>query len=162
MPSESHEGTCLSRRAANSRIARRTIRDVKTRRPTKSIMRRELIKTLSLTLLASALAVVWGTGSMRFSPGATQAAVRVKKQTWEYKSIIKVLSYDKQLLSNSEVRGAKCFDGSAEMKCDIMLNTLGAQGWELVNVFSESLVGGNREWAGATTAETFIFKRATD
>jgi hypothetical protein len=99
---------------------------------------------------------------MRFSPGATQAAVRVKKHTWEYKSIIKVLSYDKQLLSNSEVRGAKCFDRSAEMKCDTMLNTLGAQGWELVNVFSESLVGGDREWAGATTAETFIFKRTTD
>jgi hypothetical protein len=125
-------------------------------------MHRELIKTLSLTLLASALAVVWGTGSIRFSPGKTQAAIRTKKQTWEYKSIIKVLSYDRQLLSNSEVRGAKCFDGSAEMKCDTMLNTLGAQGWELVNVFSESLVGGNAEWAGATTAETFIFKRTTD
>jgi hypothetical protein len=125
-------------------------------------MRRELIKTLSWTLLASALAVVWGTGSMRFSPGATQAAVRVKKQTWEYKSVIKVLSYDRELLSNSEVRGAKCFDGRAEMKCDTMLNTLGAQGWELVNVFNESLVGGNKEWAGATTAETFIFKRTTD
>lgn len=125
-------------------------------------MHRELTRTLSLTLLASALAVVWGAGSIRFSPGATQAATRAKKETWEYKSIIKVLSYDKQLLSNSEVRGAKCFDGSAEVKCDTMLNALGAQGWELVNVFSESLVGGNREWAGATTAETFIFKRATD
>lgn len=99
---------------------------------------------------------------MRFSPGATQAAVRVKKQTWEYKSVIKVLSYDRELLSNSEVRGAKCFDGRAEMKCDTMLNTFGAQGWELVNVFNESLVAGNKEWAGATTAETFIFKRTTD
>lgn len=125
-------------------------------------MHRELIRTLSLTLLASALAAMGGAGSIRFSPGATQAATRAKKETWEYKSIIKVLSYDKQLLSNSEVRGAKCFDGSAEIKCDTMLNALGAQGWELVNVFSESLVGGNREWAGATTAETFIFKRATD
>jgi hypothetical protein len=122
-------------------------------------MRRELIKTLWLALLASALAVAWGTRSSSFSPGTTQAAVRAKKKTWEYKSIIKVLSYDKQLLSNSEVRGAKCFDASAEMKCDTMLNTLGAQGWELVNVFGESLVGGNGEWAGATTAETFIFKR---
>jgi hypothetical protein len=125
-------------------------------------MHREILKTLSLTLLASALAVMWETGPMRFSPETTQAAVRAKKQTWEYKSIIKVLSYDKQLLSNSEVRGAKCFDGSTEVKCDTMLNTLGAQGWELVNAFSESLVGGNREWAGATTAETFIFKRATN
>jgi hypothetical protein len=125
-------------------------------------MRRELIKTISLTLLASALAAVSGAEWIRFSPRATQASVRVKKQTWEYKSIIKVLSYDKQLLSNSEVRGAKCFDGSAEMKCDTMLNTLGAQGWELINVFSESLVGGDREWAGATTAETFVFKRTTD
>lgn len=125
-------------------------------------MRRELIKTLWLALLPFVLAAAWGTGSSRFSPGTTRAAVRAKKQTWEYKSIIKVLSYDKQLLSNSEVRGAKCFDGSAEMKCDTMLNALGAQGWELVNVFSESLVGGDREWAGATTAETFIFKRAND
>jgi hypothetical protein len=47
---------------------------------------------------------VWGAGSIRFSPGATQAATRANKETWEYKSIIKVLSYDKQLLSNSEVR----------------------------------------------------------
>jgi hypothetical protein len=125
-------------------------------------MRRELIKTLSLALLASALAVVWGASLIRFSPGATQAATRAKKETWEYKSIIKVLSYDKQLLSNSEVRGAKCFDGSSQMSCDTMLNSLGAQGWELVNVLTESLVGGNREWAGTTTAETFIFKRATD
>jgi hypothetical protein len=162
MPSESIEGTCLSRLPANSRIARRTIRDVKTRRSSKSIMRREFIKTLSLTLLASALAVGWETGSIRFSPGTTQAAVRAKKGTWEYKSIVKVLSYDKQLLSNSEVRGAKCFDGSTEMRCDTMLNSLGAQGWELVDVFSESLVGGNGDWAGTTTAETFIFKRTTD
>jgi len=125
-------------------------------------MCKELFKTISLTLLASALAVVWGTGSISFSPGTTQAAIRAKKHTWEYKSIIKVLSYDRQLLSNSEVRGTKCFDGSAALNCDSMLNTLGAQGWELVSVFSESLVGGNREWAGTTTAEKFIFKRATD
>lgn len=125
-------------------------------------MCRQHLRTLWLALLASGLAVVWGTGSSRFCPGTAQAAVRAKKQSWEYKSIIKVLFYDKQLLGNSEVRGAKCFDGSAEMKCDTILNTLGAQGWELVNAFSESLVGGNGEWAGATTAETFIFKRSTD
>jgi hypothetical protein len=125
-------------------------------------MPRELIKTLWLTLLASALVVVWGAGTIRSSPRTAQAAIRAKKHTWEYKSVIKVLSYNKELLSNSEVRGAKCFDGKAEMKCDTMLNTLGAQRWELVNVFSESLVGGNKDWAGATTAERFIFKRTTD
>jgi hypothetical protein len=125
-------------------------------------MHRELIGTLSLTLLASALAIVFGTGSSGFSPGATQAAIRSQKATWEYKTIIKVLSYDKQLLSNSEVRGAKCFDGSSQIGCDTMLNSLGAEGWELFNVVTEPLVGGNRDWAGTTTAEAFIFKRATD
>ena len=143
-------------------MANRTISDVRNRRLRKSIMHRELARTLSLTLLASALAVVWGAGSIRFSPETTQAATRPKKQNWEYKSIIKVLSYDKQLLSNSEVRDAKCFDGSTQITCDTMLNSLGAQGWELVNVLTESLVGGNRDWAGTTTAETFIFKRAND
>ena len=124
-------------------------------------MCRELFKTTLLALLVLAVALVWGAKSIRLSPRTTHAAVRAKNRTYEYKSIIKTLSYDKQLLSNSEVRGAKCFDGSAEMKCGTMLNTLGAQGWELVNVFSESLVGGNKDWTGATTAETFIFKRTT-
>jgi hypothetical protein len=87
------------------------------------------------------------------------AAVRPQKQMWEYKSVIKVLSYRQEPLSDSEVRGAKCFDGPAQVDCAKMLDSFGSDGWELVTVLSESLVGGNKDWAGATTSETFYFKR---
>jgi hypothetical protein len=63
------------------------------------------------------------------------------------------------LLGGSEVKGAKCYDGSSEVKCDTMLNSLGAQGWDLASAFPESSTGGDKGWAGVTTTEVFIFKR---
>jgi hypothetical protein len=87
------------------------------------------------------------------------AAVKSKVQEWEYKTIVKSLSYREALLGGSEVRGEKCYDGSTELKCDIMLNSLGAQGWDLASAFPESSTAGDKGWAGVTTTEVYIFKR---
>jgi hypothetical protein len=91
---------------------------------------------------------------------AAHAAARSKDQGWEYKTVVKALSYKEALLGGSEVKGAKCYDGSIEIKCDTMLNSLGAQGWELASAFPESSTGGDKGWAGVTTTELFIFKRS--
>ena len=90
---------------------------------------------------------------------AAHAAARNKDQGWEYKTVVKALSYKEALLGGSEVKGAKCYDGSTEVKCDTMLNGLGAQGWDLASAFPESSTGGDKGWAGVTTTEVFIFKR---
>jgi hypothetical protein len=90
---------------------------------------------------------------------AAQAAVRSKGQGWEYKTVVKVLSYKEALLGGSEVRGAKCYDGSTEVNCDTMLNALGAEKWDLASAFPESSTGGDKGWAGVTTTEVYIFKR---
>ena len=90
---------------------------------------------------------------------AAHAAVRSKDQGWEYKTVVKILSYKEALFGGSEVKGAKCYDGSSEVKCDTMLNSLGAQGWDLASAFPESSTGGDKGWAGVTTTEVFIFKR---
>jgi hypothetical protein len=63
-------------------------------------------------------------------------------------------------LGGSQVEKAKCYDGRTEIKCDTMLNSLGAQGWDLTSAYPESSTGGDKGWAGVTTTEVFIFKRA--
>ena len=90
---------------------------------------------------------------------AAHAAARSKDQGWEYKTIVKALSCKEARLGGSEVKGAKCYDGSTEVKCDTMLNSLGTQGWDLASAFPESSTGGDKGWAGVTTTEVFIFKR---
>jgi hypothetical protein len=90
------------------------------------------------------------------------AAVRSKGEGWEYKTIVKALSYRGALFGSSQVENAKCYDGSTELKCDTMLNNLGAQGWDLAIAFPESSTGGDKGWAGVTTTEVFIFKRVKD
>jgi hypothetical protein len=87
------------------------------------------------------------------------AAVKGKDQEWEYKTVVKSLSYRQALLGGSEVRGEKCYDGSTELKCDTLLNSLGTQGWDLASAFPESSTGGDKGWAGVTTTEVYIFKR---
>ena len=77
---------------------------------------------------------------------AAHAAARSKDQGWEYKTVVKALSYKEALLGGSEVKGAKCYDGSTEVKCDTMLDSLGTQGWDLTSAFpnrqQEAIRGG--------------------
>jgi hypothetical protein len=115
-------------------------------------------KTRALQVVLIALVVVLGWNHAH-TLVAAHAAVRSKDHGWEYKTVVKTLSYKEALLGGSEVKGAKCYDGSTEVKCDTMLNSLGTQGWDLVSAFPESSTGGDKGWAGVTTTEVFILKR---
>lgn len=117
-----------------------------------------LCRMVLVFLVITALGVL-AVASSQAKRSKRSSKVSDNAKLWEYKSIVKILSYSKIPLGDSQVTSAKCYDGRTQLPCDSMLPTLGNQGWELVGVLGESLTGGNRDWAGTTTAETFFFKK---